>query len=69
MDTIALRKELEETKKILTMANEEWADDHTKLQELCLKAGYSEKEVYGDSYYVPGIVCLGEMLFKKIPPQ
>jgi hypothetical protein len=69
MDTLALRKELEETKKILSLANDEWADDHTKLQELCLKAGYSEKEVYGDRYYVPGIVCLAELLFKKITSQ
>ena len=68
MDSITetLQKELDDTKKILSNANDEWAEDHTKLQELCLKAGYSEKEVYGDRYYVPGIQCLAELLFNKI---
>jgi hypothetical protein len=42
-----------------------WAEDHTHLQDLCLKAGYSPEEVYGDSYGVPGISDLAAMLYEK----
>ena len=44
----------------------DWADDHTHLQKLCLKAGFSFKEVEGDRYSVPSIMDLADMLFSKI---
>ena len=44
----------------------DWADDHTHLQKLCLKAGFSFKEVEGDNYSVPSIMDLADMLFSKI---
>lgn len=45
---------------------EEWAEDHTYLQCLCKEVGYSEDEVEGDSYGVPGIQQLAKMLRDKI---
>jgi hypothetical protein len=47
----------------------DWAEDHTHLQDLCLKAGYSPEEVYGDSYGVPGISDLADMLYEKTKPN
>lgn len=44
---------------------QEWAEDHTYLQNLCRKAGFSEEEVEGDTYGVPGIMDLADMLFSK----
>lgn len=52
--------------KLFKIACQEWAEDHTYLQELCLKEGLTEDEVYGDSYGVPGIQDLVEMLVRKI---
>lgn len=40
----------------------EWASDHTHLQSLCLKAGIGNDVVNGDSYGVPGIEDLANML-------
>lgn len=45
---------------------EEWAEDHSFLQELCKKAGYGDHAIYGDSYGVPGIQDLAQLLFDKI---
>ncbi|MCK9154735.1 MAG: hypothetical protein M0P12_01325 [Paludibacteraceae bacterium] len=47
----------------------EWAEDHSHLQKLCLEAGYDAGEVYGDTFGVPGIQDLADMLFKRIPPN
>lgn len=46
-----------------------WAEDHTHLQNLCREVGYSEDEVEGNSYGVPGIMDLADMLRSKIPPS
>ncbi len=48
------------------MSNREWSEDHSFLQDLCKKAGYSDIAVYGDSYGVPSIQDLADMLFDKI---
>lgn len=57
---------LEEKDKTIQQLYKDWAEDCTHLQKLCLKAGYSEEEVYGDSYYVPGIMDLADMLFERL---
>ncbi|MEM6884061.1 MAG: hypothetical protein AAF571_03455 [Verrucomicrobiota bacterium] len=44
----------------------EWAEDHTHLEELCKKAGCTDYEVYGDSYGVPTIQDLADLLYSKI---
>ena len=45
---------------------EDWAEDHSYLCSLCEQAGYTEKEIYGDSHYTPGIQDLADLLFQKI---
>lgn len=62
-------KPLATTKKSLQVACNEWAEDHTHLQNLCREVGYSEDEVEGNSYGVPGIKELADMLRAKIPPN
>lgn len=45
---------------------EDWAHDHTHLQNLCRKAGYDENAVEGDRYGIRSIEQLGDMLMEKI---
>ena len=54
-------------KESFTMACNDWAEDHTHLQNLCRDVGYSKDEVEGNSYHVPGIAELADMLRAKIP--
>lgn len=56
-------------KEGLKMACNEWAEDHTHLQNLCREVGYSEDDVEGNSYYVPGIIDLANLLRAKISPN
>jgi hypothetical protein len=51
---------------LLAQMCDEWAEDHTALQKMCLEAGCSEDEVYGDSYGVPAIQDLAAMLRDKL---
>lgn len=44
---------------------EEWADDHTRLQEM-VKTVLPLADVVGDSYGVPAILDLAEMLLKEV---
>lgn len=61
----ALHRELESYKKMQRDACEEWAEDHTHLQKLCREAGCTDDEVEGDSYGVPGISDLADLLQTK----
>lgn len=45
---------------------EEWADDHTRLQDLCREAGCTDFEIEGDSYGVPGVVDLAIALRDRV---
>ena len=45
---------------------ENWADDHTHLQNLCRKHGATEQEVEGDEYGIPAIQTLADWLDSKI---
>lgn len=46
----------------------DWARDHTHLQKLCRERGFSEFEVEGDSFGVPGITDLADMLASAPAP-
>ena len=65
-DNARLRAELTKSEAATKTHCLDWAEDHTHLQELCLKAGFSEDEVYGDSYGVPCIMDLAEMLSARL---
>ena len=58
-------RELKEQHGYVDTLCRDWAEDHTHLQDLCLKAGYSPEEVYGDSYGVPDVSDLADMLYEK----
>ena len=58
--------EIEQMRKINSNACDEWAEDHTHLQNLCRAAGCTEHEVEGDRYYVPGIMQLADLLRAKL---
>ena len=55
-----------ELKSMLRAMCQDWADDHTHLQKLCREVGYSDDEVDGNSYGVPDIIELADMLRAKI---
>lgn len=44
----------------------EWVDDHTFLQKLCVEAGYTQDEVEGDGYAIHSIQGLATMLVEKL---
>jgi hypothetical protein len=43
-----------------------WAEDHSYIQRVCQKHGFSELEVEGDQWGVPDIQNLADLLDKKI---
>jgi hypothetical protein len=45
---------------------EEWADDHTRLQDLCREAGCTDFEIEGDNYGAPGVVDLAISLRDRV---
>lgn len=60
-------KTVEEIESILNNVNSEWVETHTYLQNLCRKLGYTEKDIDGDTYFVPDIIDLVDMIFAKTP--
>ncbi len=63
---IDLCKERDESKKHLESACLDWAEDDTRLREMCLKVGIPQSLIDGDENYVPHITGLGELLVEKI---
>lgn len=45
---------------------EEWAEDHTHAQQVAMSLGYTKEQVEGDSFYVPGIKDLINMIAEKV---
>ena len=45
----------EQLNSMLNMANEQWAEDDTFINDVCLLNEVPEFEIYGNSYGVPGI--------------
>lgn len=61
-----MKSEIKLLQKQISLLCEEWADDDTFIENLCLLNGLSEEEVYGNTYYVPGVQEKVEMLVKKL---
>lgn len=60
-----LKQQLAEKQKLIELHCKDWSDDHTRLQEM-VRANVPGADVDGDSYGVPGILCLAEMLVKAL---
>lgn len=61
-----LQRKLSDEKAITRALCNEWAACDTYIENLCLKFGISEDDVYGNSYYVPSIEEKVDMLIKQI---
>ena len=57
--------EIEQQSKIIKTECDDWASDHTHLQNLCRSVGYDESAVGGDSYGIKSIAQLADMLHAK----
>lgn len=55
----------ESSEKTINNLCQEWADDHTHLQNLCRAVGYDEHAVEGDSCGIRSISELADMLHAK----
>lgn len=60
-----LEDQLTKVQSLLTTSSVDWAETHTYLQSLCRKLGYTEKDIEGDSYFVPDIIDLADMIYAK----
>ena len=58
--------EIEDMAKRIRLQCDEWAEDHTHLQNLCREAGCSDLEIEGDNYGVPGIIDLANSLRDRL---
>lgn len=61
-----LWEDLDMMDKIIKSCCEEWAEDDTHIDNKLFDYGFSENEVYGDSYYRPGIQEKVDMLCSLI---
>lgn len=67
VDNIAtLRAELVALQKTNRLACEDWADDHTKMQEKAVAVGIPKEATEGDSYGVPGIQELADLIIEHM---
>ena len=64
-----LRTELKGVREMLRRECLDWAEDHTYAQTVAKRVGVPEEQVEGDSYGVPGIQALVDMIAARIPPQ
>jgi len=64
-----LRNELKGVREMLRRECVDWAEDHTYAQNVAKRVGVPEKEVEGDSYGVPAIQDLIDMIAERIPPN
>jgi len=63
-----LRAQIADLKKIIKNECDDWAHDHTHLQNLCRQIGYDEHAVEGDKWGIRSITELGDMLRAKCSP-
>ena len=63
---VKMKQEIELQEALIKRHCDEWADDHTHLQNLCRKHGFSEARVEGDERGIPTISDLADLLDKKI---
>jgi len=62
-----LQEDLKSFDKMIKSLCEEWASDDTHIEKLCFKYGFTENDVWGDSYYTPGIQEKVDLLCSLIP--
>lgn len=55
----------DDTERSLKTMCDQWAADHTHLQKLCKQAGFDDLQVFGDSYGVPSISDLADLLHSE----
>lgn len=58
--------ELSKKEKLLKQSCDDWAEDHTYLQETAKRIGIDSKRIYGNSYGVPGIQELVDMIVEHL---
>ena len=63
-----LRAELKGVREMLRRECLDWADDHTYAQTVAKRVGVPEAQVEGDSYGVPGIQALIDMIVEALQP-
>ena len=63
-----LRAELKGVREMLRRECIDWADDHTYAQTVAKRVGVPEAQVEGDSYGVPGIQALIDMIVEALQP-
>jgi hypothetical protein len=61
-----LRSEVKKLRKMLRLDCIEWADDHTYAQKVAKRVGVPVDRVEGDSYGVPGIQDLIDMIAERV---
>jgi hypothetical protein len=64
----AQTKEIEKLTEINKRAREDWADDDTRVKEAA-KPFFTDFEINGDSYGVPGVIDIAELMAKRIQEQ
>jgi len=67
-EVIRLRARVADLEKINKNECDDWANDHTHLQNLCRQVGYDEHAVEGDEWGIRSITKLGDMLRAKCSP-
>ena len=65
----SLKKQVAEKQKIIEYMCLDWAHDHTYVENIAKKLGIPQDRIEGDSYGVPGIIELVDMIVEKIPPS
>ncbi len=63
-----LRNELKGVREMMRRECVDWAEDHTYAQTVAKRVGVPAEKVEGDSYGVPGIQDLIDMIAERIPP-
>ena len=63
-----LRTELKGAREMLRRECIDWANDHTYAQIVAKRVGVPEAQVEGDSYGVPGIQDLIDMIVEELQP-
>lgn len=62
-----LRSELDRVREMLRRECADWAEDYTYAQTVAKRVGVPAEKVEGDSYGVPGIQDLIDMIAARIP--
>ena len=61
-----LEEIIKDQEEMIKSLCDEWAEDDTYIEKLCFKYGFTEDQVWGDSYYTPGIMDKVDLLCSLI---